>query len=124
MAAKIYPAAKERILEIWDYTERTWSVDQADKLFEPEARKLLAGGEAMLWERNHRFASCSDRAPEGPRETSDSSRAPFRALISLRYNRWFRFAAPPANGSQASSLNTGQHPSIALRLYTILGIPQ
>jgi hypothetical protein len=24
MAAKIYQAASERILDIWDYTERTW----------------------------------------------------------------------------------------------------
>lgn len=31
MAVKIYQAAKERILEIWDYTERTWGEDQADK---------------------------------------------------------------------------------------------
>ena len=31
MAAKIYQAAKERILEIWDYTERTWGEEQADK---------------------------------------------------------------------------------------------
>lgn len=31
MAAKIYQAAQERILEIWDYTERTWGEDQADK---------------------------------------------------------------------------------------------
>jgi len=31
MAAKVYQAAKERILEIWDYTERTWGEEQADK---------------------------------------------------------------------------------------------
>jgi toxin ParE1/3/4 len=31
LAAKIYQAAKERILEIWDYTERTWGEEQADK---------------------------------------------------------------------------------------------
>ena len=31
MAAKIYRAATERILEIWDYTERTWGEAQADK---------------------------------------------------------------------------------------------
>jgi len=31
MAVKIYQAAKERILEIWDYTEQTWGEDQADK---------------------------------------------------------------------------------------------
>jgi toxin ParE1/3/4 len=31
MAAKIYRAASERILEVWDYTERTWGEAQADK---------------------------------------------------------------------------------------------
>jgi plasmid stabilization system protein ParE len=31
MAAKIYQAASERILDIWDYTERTWGEAQADK---------------------------------------------------------------------------------------------
>jgi len=31
MAAKIYAASRERILDIWDYTERTWGEDQADK---------------------------------------------------------------------------------------------
>lgn len=31
MAAKIYQAAKERILDIWDYSELTWGEDQADK---------------------------------------------------------------------------------------------
>lgn len=31
MAAKIYQAAKDRILEIWDYTEQTWGEEQADK---------------------------------------------------------------------------------------------
>ncbi len=45
------------------------------QFFEPEALKILAGGEARLCERNHRFASCSDRAPEGARETSGLSRA-------------------------------------------------
>ncbi len=31
MAAKIFLAAQERLLEIWDYTEQTWGEDQADK---------------------------------------------------------------------------------------------
>ena len=30
MPAKIYRAAQARLLEIWDYTERTWSEAQAD----------------------------------------------------------------------------------------------
>ncbi len=32
MAAKIFPAAKARILEIWDYTEKTWGEEQADSM--------------------------------------------------------------------------------------------
>lgn len=43
MAARIYPAAQERILEIWDYTERTWGEDQADKY----VRELVAAMHAM-----------------------------------------------------------------------------
>lgn len=31
MAARIFTAAQERLLEIWDYTERTWGEEQADK---------------------------------------------------------------------------------------------
>ena len=30
MAARIFHAAKERLIEIWDYTERTWGEEQAD----------------------------------------------------------------------------------------------
>jgi toxin ParE1/3/4 len=30
MAAKILPAARARIFEIWDYTEKKWGEDQAD----------------------------------------------------------------------------------------------
>ena len=31
MAAKIFTAAEERLLEIWDYTAETWGEEQADK---------------------------------------------------------------------------------------------
>jgi plasmid stabilization system protein ParE len=31
MAAKIYPAARERLLQIWDYTEKKWGAEQADR---------------------------------------------------------------------------------------------
>ncbi len=31
MAAKIYPAAREPLLQIWDYTERKWGEEQADR---------------------------------------------------------------------------------------------
>lgn len=30
MTAKIYPAAEERILDVWAYTEKTWGEKQAD----------------------------------------------------------------------------------------------
>src|SRR6476660_2575130 len=30
MAAKIYLRAQEQLLDIWEYTERTWGEDQAD----------------------------------------------------------------------------------------------
>ena len=30
MPAKIYPAAQERLLEVWAYTEKKWSEKQAD----------------------------------------------------------------------------------------------
>ena len=38
MAARIFPAAKRQIHEIWSYTERTWGEDQADKY----VRELVA----------------------------------------------------------------------------------
>ena len=31
MAVKILPAARNRILEIWDYTKKKWDEQQADK---------------------------------------------------------------------------------------------
>lgn len=30
MTHKIYPSARERILQIWEYTEHTWGEEQAD----------------------------------------------------------------------------------------------
>ena len=30
MTAKIYPAARERLLQIWDYTDQKWGEEQAD----------------------------------------------------------------------------------------------
>lgn len=60
MAAKIYSAAKERILEIWDYTERTWGGDQADTY----VRDLVKAINAVGGER-HRWRSVMDEALEG-----------------------------------------------------------
>jgi toxin ParE1/3/4 len=31
MAARIFPAARARIVEMWDYTEKKWGEKQADK---------------------------------------------------------------------------------------------
>jgi toxin ParE1/3/4 len=30
MVAKIHPAARERLLQIWDYTDQKWGEEQAD----------------------------------------------------------------------------------------------
>ena len=43
MPAKVYSAARERILEIWDYTERVWGDEQADKY----VRELVAAVKAI-----------------------------------------------------------------------------
>jgi len=31
MAVKVYAAARERLLEIWDYTEQRWGEEKADR---------------------------------------------------------------------------------------------
>jgi toxin ParE1/3/4 len=50
MVAKIYPAAKERILDIWDYTERTWGEEQADKYLRGLVEAINAAqGRRHLW---------------------------------------------------------------------------
>lgn len=43
MGAKIYPAARERLLQIWDYTERKWGEEQADAYVET----LVAAAHAL-----------------------------------------------------------------------------
>jgi len=60
MAAKIYAAAGERILEIWDYTERSWGEDQADKY----VRGLVGAINAAEGER-HRWRPVMDDALHG-----------------------------------------------------------
>ncbi|MFZ4766107.1 MAG: type II toxin-antitoxin system RelE/ParE family toxin [Roseimicrobium sp.] len=47
MSAKIYPAARERILEVWEYTERVWGEEQADKY----VRELVAAIDAIVGKR-------------------------------------------------------------------------
>lgn len=60
MAAKIYQAAKERILEIWDYTERMWGEDQADKY----VRGLVEAVNAAQGKR-HKWRHVMDEALSG-----------------------------------------------------------
>jgi plasmid stabilization system protein ParE len=52
MAAKIYPAARERILEIWDYTEKTWGEEQADEYVRGWVEAINAAqGKRHQWRR-------------------------------------------------------------------------
>lgn len=52
MAAKIYWAAKERILEIWDYTERIWGEEQADRYVRGLVEAInVAHGRRHQWRR-------------------------------------------------------------------------
>jgi toxin ParE1/3/4 len=60
MPAKIYPAAQERILEIWDYTEKKWSEKQADAY----VRELVAEIETVAVQR-HRWRPVLDVALQG-----------------------------------------------------------
>jgi plasmid stabilization system protein ParE len=57
VAARIYRTAKERLLEIWDYTERTWGEEQADKY----VRNLI---EAInrAYSARHKWRPISDNA--------------------------------------------------------------
>jgi len=60
MPAKIYPAAQERILEIWAYTEKKWSEKQADAY----VRELVAEIETVAVQR-HRWRPVLDGALQG-----------------------------------------------------------
>jgi toxin ParE1/3/4 len=52
MAAKLYPAAKEQILAIWEYTERTWGEEQADRYVRGLVDAIHdAHGKRHLWRR-------------------------------------------------------------------------
>jgi toxin ParE1/3/4 len=52
MAVKIYHAAKERILEIWGYTEQTWGEEQADKYVRGLVEAINAAqSKRHLWRR-------------------------------------------------------------------------
>jgi plasmid stabilization system protein ParE len=60
MPAKIYPAAQERILEIWADTEKKWSEKQADAY----VRELVAEIETVAVQR-HRWRPVLDGALQG-----------------------------------------------------------
>lgn len=60
MPARIYPAAQERILEIWDYTERKWNEKQADAY----VRELVAEIETVMVQR-HRWRPVTDESLKG-----------------------------------------------------------
>lgn len=59
MAARIHPAAQERMLEIWDYTERTWGEKQADAY----VRSLVDAAEAAVRQRHHWRAVLDETLP-------------------------------------------------------------
>ncbi len=60
MSAKIYGAARERILEIWAYTEKKWSEKQADAY----VREIVAEIERARDQR-HRWRPVLDEALKG-----------------------------------------------------------
>jgi toxin ParE1/3/4 len=60
MPAKIYPAAQERILDIWAYTEKKWDEKQADTY----VRELVAEIEIVAGQR-HRWRPVLDEALKG-----------------------------------------------------------
>lgn len=60
MPAKIYPAARERILEVWDYTDKKWGEQQADAY----VRELVAEIETVSAQR-HRWRPVLDEALKG-----------------------------------------------------------
>ncbi len=59
MAAEIYLAARERLLQIWDYTERKWGEEQADVY----VRGLVAAAHDLRRQRIHWRPVCGDRFP-------------------------------------------------------------
>ena len=60
MAAKISQAARQRLLDIWDYTEQTWGEDQEDRYI----RGLVNTIDAASTER-HRWRPVMDQKLKG-----------------------------------------------------------
>ena len=46
VAARIFQSAKERLLEIWDYTARVWGEEQADKYVRDLVAAIDRAGDA------------------------------------------------------------------------------
>lgn len=59
MAVEIYPAARERLLQIWDYTERTWGEEQADAY----VRGIVAAAQDLWRQQIHWKPIRGDRFP-------------------------------------------------------------
>ena len=50
MAHKIYVSARRRLVEIWDYTEKTWGEEQADSYIKGLFAELdLIASRRSLW---------------------------------------------------------------------------
>jgi toxin ParE1/3/4 len=60
MAVKIYDAAKERLIGVWDYTEQMWGEEQADRY----VRGLAEAIHAAVGKR-HRWRRLMDEALKG-----------------------------------------------------------
>ncbi len=60
MPVRIYPAAKARILEIWDYTEKTWGENQADAYVRDLVEAINRAGQDR-----HRWRPVMDEALKG-----------------------------------------------------------
>ena len=60
MDARIFKAARARLIEVWDYSERTWGVAQADKY----VRGLVAAIETVQAEPHRRRPLKDPAMPE------------------------------------------------------------
>jgi toxin ParE1/3/4 len=80
MPVKILPAAKERILDIWDYTERTWGEEQAHGYVRGLVETLNAAHTTR-----HRWRPVVDDALSG--------------VFSIRYRHHYLFFRELSDGS-------------------------
>jgi hypothetical protein len=81
VAARIFQTAKERLLEIWDYTERAWGEEQADRHVRDLVAAINDAYDARLAWLNDLMSSISWlRFPAPPLCIMISSSAPPTAL--------------------------------------------